>query len=165
MKNEPSILENLPDKVLRIALKIIEPEYKSYDDFEFDVDFTSLCDDVIKMTSLRKGDYGEIEDYSFLYELFRLNEDFESSPNEPLIKPNFNEFTLEFDVEESRRVIEVYQHSSGSYNPDGSDLENIYKSFFGEGYVDIYDGDFVSEDTLDSDYIDSRFVEDSIKKI
>ena len=35
MTNNPSVLENLPDKVLRIALNIIKPAYSGdYDDLK-----------------------------------------------------------------------------------------------------------------------------------
>ena len=165
MSNEPSVLENLPDKVLRIALKIIKPAYENYDDFGFDDDFTNLCDDVIKMTSLRKSSVGEIEDYSFLYELFRLNEDFDSSPDVPLIRPNFNLFTLDWEVEEKQYITQGYQHSSGSYNPDGSDLENVYRNLFNSGSYYPFDGTLIYDDISDSEMIDDFFVPDSIKKI
>ena len=167
MTNNPSVLENLPDKVLRIALNIIKPAYSGdYDDLK-NYDFTSVCDEVIRMTSLRDNDYGEIEDFSFLYELLTLNPDFESLPDEPLIRPNFNQFTIEWEVEERRTHTEVYQHSSGSYNSDGSDLPNLFSFTFMEGYDYPMDGVLISDsqENIDTELIDDYFVTDSIKKI
>lgn len=165
MSNEPSVLENLPDKVLRIALKIIEPGYDDYDDFEFDDDFTNLCDEVIKMTSLRKSSVGEIEDYSFLYELFRLNEDFNSLPDVPLIRPKFNLFTIDWKIEERQDRLQRYQHSSGSYDPDGYDLKNIYHKLFSNGEYYVFDGTEIYDDVINSEVADYYFVPNSIKKI
>ena len=165
MRNLQSVLENLPDKVLRIALKIIKPGYAGYDDFEFDDDFTNLCDDVIKMTSLRKSSVGEIEDYSFLYELFKLNEDFDSLPEVPLIRPNFNLFTIDWEVEERQDRRQGYQHSSGSYEPDGYDLENIYRKLFSTGYYNVFDGAEIYDDVINSEIEDYVVVPNSIKKI
>lgn len=165
MSNEPSVLENLPDKVLRIALNIIEPGYAGYDDFEFDDDFTNLCDDVIKMTSLRKHDTGEIEDYSFLYELFRLNVDFKSSPDVPLIRPKFNLFTIDWEIEERQDRIQRYQHASGSYEPDGYDLENIYRKLFSNGDYYVFDGTEIYDEVINSELEDYSVVPNSIKKI
>ena len=165
MIHEPSILENLPDKVLRTALKIIKPEYTGdYDDLTND-GFTLACDDIIRMTSLRDNDYAELEDYSFLHKMLELNPDFESLSDEPLIRPKFNNFTLDWSIIERMTREEVYQHSSGSYSSDGSDLPELFRLLFSEGSVHQFDGNKISEDILESDIYDDFFVHDSIKKI
>ena len=75
--DKPSVLENLPDKVLKIALKIIKPHYTGNPDVDLDnTNFISSCDDVVKLTGLSGEDYGETPDYSFLHQLMKLKSRF-----------------------------------------------------------------------------------------
>jgi hypothetical protein len=162
--DKPSVLENLPDKVLKIALKIIKPHYTGNPDVDLDnSNFLSSCDDVVKLTGLSGEDYGETPDYSFLHQLMELNPDFDSS--ESLEKPTFNYFEFDWEVKEERIVSEHFRHSLGSYNPTGNDVKSIFRFLMGEGITMPYDGKILSDNIESIEIIEDNFVPDSIKKI
>jgi len=162
--DKPSVLENLPDKVLKIALKIIKPHYTG--DFVEDLDntdFTSSCDEVVKMTGLSSNDYGETSDYSFLHQLMELNPDFDSS--ESLKRPTFNNFEFDWEVIEKRVVSEHFRHTLGSYSPTGNDIDSIFKFLFYEGVILPDDGKLLSDEIESTEVIEDNFVPGSIRKI
>ena len=162
--DKPSVLENLPDKVLKIALKIIKPHYTGNPDVDLDnTNFISSCDDVVKLTGLSGEDYGETPDYSFLHQLMELNPDFDSS--ESLEKPTFNYFKFEWEVMEKRVVSEHFRHSLGSYNPTGNDVLPIFRFLNYEGIILPNDGKLLSDNIESTEVIEDSFVPDSIKKI
>lgn len=162
--DKPSVLENLPDKVLKIALKIIKPHYTGNPDEDLDnTDFISSCDDVVKLTGLSGEDYGETPDYSFLHQLMELNPDFDSS--ESLEKPTFNYFEFDWEVMEKRVVSEHFRHSLGSYNPTGNDVLPIFRFLNYEGIIMPDDGKILNDNIESSEIIEDNFVPDSIKKI
>jgi hypothetical protein len=162
--DEPSVLENLPDKVLKLALKIIKPHYTGNPDVDLDnTNFTSSCDEVVKMTGLSSNDYGETSDYSFLHQLMELNPDFDSS--ESLEKPTFNNFEFDWEVTEKRVVSEHFRHSLGSYNPTGNDVKSIFKFLFYEGVILPDDGKLLSDEIESTEVIEDNFVPGSIRKI
>lgn len=162
--DKPSVLENLPDKVLKIALKIIKPHYTGNPDVDLDnTNFISSCDDVVKLTGLSGEDYGETPDYSFLHQLMKLNPDFDSS--ESLEKPTFNYFEFEWEVMEKRVVSEHFRHSLGSYNPTGNDVLPIFRFLNYEGIILPNDGKLLSDNIESIEVIEDSFVPDSIKKI
>lgn len=162
--DEPSVLENLPDKVLKLALKIIKPHYTGNPDVDLDnTNFTSSCDEVVKMTGLSSNDYGETSDYSFLHQLMELNPDFDSS--ESLEKPTFNNFEFDWEVIEKRVVSEYFRHSLGSYNPTGNDVKSIFRFLIYEGVTMPDDGKILSDDIESTEIIEDNFVPGSIRKI
>lgn len=162
--DEPSILENLPDKVLKLALKIIKPHYTGNPDVDLDnTNFTSSCDEVVNMTGLRSNDYGETSDYSFLHQLMELNPDFDSS--ESLEKPIFNNFEFDWEVMEKRVVSEHFRHSLGSYNPTGNDVKSIFRFLIYEGVIIPDDGEILTDNIESIEIIEDNFVPGSIRKI
>ncbi len=164
MSNEPSVLENLPDKILKLALKIIKPHYSGNPDEDLDnTDFISLCDEVVKLTGLSSNDYGETSDYSFLHQLMELNPDFDSS--ESLEKPTFNNFEFDWEVREERVVSEHFRHSLGSYNPTGNDVLPIFRFLNYEGLTMPYDGKILSDNIESTEIIEDNLVPGSIRKI
>ncbi len=162
--DKPSVLENLPDKVLKIALKIIEPHYSGNPDVLLDdINFISSCDDVVKLTGLSSNDYGETSDYSFLHQLMKLNPDFDSS--ESLKRPTFNNFEFDWEVKEERVISEHYRHSLGSYSPTGDDVKSNFRFLVYEGVIYPYDGKLLSDEIENSEVIGNDFIPGSIKKI
>lgn len=164
MTNNTSDLENLPDKVLKFALKIIKPHYSGNPDVDLDnTNFISSCDDVVKMTGLSSNDYGETSDYSFLHQLMKLNPDFDSS--ESLKRPTFNNFEFDWEVKEERVVTEHYRHSLGSYSPTGDDVKSNFRFLVYEGFIFPDDGKLLSDEIENLEVIDNDFIPDSIRKI
>ena len=149
MEKEPSFLEKLSDRILKKFLNIF-----SKDDVwsEIDENFIEKCNSIVKMTGFSK--IASSSDISFLSELLKLNK--EISSEIPLIRPKFSLFELDWISYETRWVRNIYRNTSGSYSPNGDDISEMVDQFryLGEFYPD--DGDFIDEDTRESEITDAE---------
>lgn len=149
MEKEPSFLEKLSDRILKKFLNIF-----SKDDVwsEIDENFIEKCNSIVKMTGFSK--IASSSDISFLSELLKLNK--EISSEIPLIRPKFSLFEFDWISYETRWVRNIYRNTSGSYSPNGDDISEMVDQFryLGEFYPD--DGDFIDEDTRESEITDAE---------
>jgi hypothetical protein len=149
MEKGPSFLEKLSDRLLKKFLNLFS---KDDDWLEIDENFIEKCDTIVKMTGFSK--IASSSDISFLSELLKLNQ--EISPEIPLIRPKFSLFEFDWISYETRWVRNIYRNASGSYSPNGDDIsEMVYQfRYLGEFYPE--EGDFIDEDTRDSEITDEE---------
>ena len=153
VKNKP---HELPEKQLRLILNLLKDAFEENGDdpsdgVDFFENYLNIVDDVLKYVNMIPDD---IEDYSFIGELYFLNKNNDSLS---IIRPTpkvFNVYHKETKVE---TVVNYYKQTISSYmNLDKSILYECQSN----GMYEYWDGNHV-----DTDYLDTDYVEDEIGEI
>ena len=153
VKNKP---HKLPEKQLRLILNLLKDAFEENGDAPSDgVDFfenyLNIVDDALKYVNMTPDD---IEDYSFVGELYFLNKDNDSSS---IIRPTPKVFNVYHKETRTETVINNYKQTISSY----MDLdESILYECQSMGMYEYWDGNH-----YDTDYLDTDYVEDEIGEI
>ena len=153
VKNKP---HKLPEKQLRLILNLLKDAFEENGDAPSDgVDFfenyLNIVDDALKYVNMTPDD---IEDYSFVGELYFLNKDNDSSS---IIRPTPKVFNVYHKETRTETVINNYKQTISSY----MDLdESILLECQSMGMYEYWDGNH-----YDTDYLDTDYVEDEIGEI
>lgn len=153
VKNKP---HKLPEKQLRLILNLLKDAFEENGDAPSDgVDFfenyLNIVDDALKYVNMTPDD---IEDYSFIGELYFLNKDNDSSS---IIRPTPKVFNVYHKETRTETVINNYKQTISSY----MDLdESILLECQSMGMYEYWDGNH-----YDTDYLDTDYVEDEIGEI
>ena len=153
VKNKPHML---PEKQLRLILNLLKDAFEENGDAPSDgVDFfenyLNIVDDALKYVNMTPDD---IEDYSFVGELYFLNKDNDSSS---IIRPTPKVFNVYHKETRTETVINNYKQTISSY----MDLdESILIECQSMGMYEYWDGNH-----YDTDYLDTDYVEDEIGEI
>ena len=153
VKNKP---HELPEKQLRLILNLLKDAFEENGDAPSDgVDFfenyLNIVDDALKYVNMTPDD---IEDYSFVGELYFLNKDNDSSS---IIRPTPKVFNVYHKETRTETVINNYKQTISSYmNLD----ESILLECQSMGMYEYWDGNH-----YDTDYLDTDYVEDEIGEI
>ncbi len=153
MKNKP---HKLPEKQLRLILNLLKDAFEENGDApsdgaDFFENYLNIVDDTLKYVNMTPDD---IEDYSFIGELYFLNKDNNSSS---IIRPTPKVFNVYHKETRSETVINNYKQAISSY----MDLdESILYECQSNGMYEYWDGN-----NYNTDYLDTHYVEDEIDKI
>ena len=153
VKNKP---HKLPEKQLRLILNLLKDAFEENGDApsdgaDFFENYLNIVDDALKYVNMTPGD---IEDYSFVGELYFLNKDNDSSS---IIRPTLKVFNVYHKETRTETVINNYKQTISSY----MDLdESILLECQSNGMYEYWDGNH-----YDTDYLDTDYVEDEIGEI
>ena len=153
VKNKP---HKLPEKQLRLILNLLKDAFEENGDApsdgaDFFENYLNIVDDVLKYVNMIPDD---IEDYSFVGELYFLNKDNDSSS---IIRPTPKVFNVYHKETRTETVINNYKQTISSY----MDLdESILLECQSMGMYEYWDGNH-----YDTDYLDTDYVEDEIGEI
>lgn len=127
---------------------------------EFDDNFYSKCESVCKLFGFSRLDYIDID---FIFNLFKLNDFSEKTPNN-VEKPKINNFSFEYDEFSNQYVRNTYRHSISSYNIDDDNIIDLIKLMENDGNFDYYDGNNIDSEIIDSEVTDIKLDKNSIYK-
>lgn len=153
VKDKP---HKLPEKQLRLILNLLKDAFEENGDApsdgaDFFENYLNIVDDALKYVNMTPGD---IEDYSFIGELYFLNKDNNSSS---IIRPTPKVFNVYHKETRTETVINNYKQAISSY----MDLdESILYECQSNGMYEYWDGNH-----YDTDYLDTDYVEDEIGEI
>jgi len=153
VKNKP---HKLPEKQLRLILNLLKDAFEENGDApsdgaDFFENYLNIVDDVLKYVNMTPGD---IEDYSFIGELYFLNKNNDSSS---IIRPTPKVFNVYHQEKRTETVINNYKQTISSY----MDLDkSILMECQSNGMYEYWDGNH-----YDTDYLDTDYVEDEIDEI
>ena len=153
VKNKP---HELPEKQLRLILNLLKDAFEENGDdpsdgVDFFENYLNIVDDALKYVNMTPDD---IEDYSFIGELYFLNKDNNDSS---IIRPTPKVFNVYHKETRTETVINNYKQTISSY----MDLDkSILYECQSMGMYEYWDGNHV-----DTDYLDTDYVEDEIGEI
>ena len=153
VKNKP---HELPEKQLRLILNLLKDAFEENGDApsdgaDFFENYLNIVDDVLKYVNMIPDD---IEDYSFIGELYFLNKNNDSLS---IIRPTPKVFNVYHKETRTETVINNYKQTISSY----MDLdESILLECQSMGMYEYWDGNH-----YDTDYLDTDYVEDEIGEI
>lgn len=137
----------LPVSVLKMIIKEIDKEASEEnidwtDDSVYDSRILDLIDNCLKKFGITNINY---ESYGFFWKLYQENHNFDG--NGDIIVPRMMKFPISVKVRVTKYSIETYGHDIYTY--DKSYVHSfVYEAPDG---FDYYDGDFIDEDTYDSE--------------
>lgn len=146
----------LPEKQLRLILNLLKDAFEENGDApsdgaDFFENYLNIVDDALKYVNMTPDD---IEDYSFVGELYFLNKDNNDSS---IIRPTPKVFHVYHKETRTDTVINNYKQTIPSY----MDLdESILIECQSMGMYEYWDGNH-----YDTDYLDTDYVEDEIGEI
>ena len=149
-----SKLESLPDKVLHRLINPLLDGYNSpigyvRDLLDGDDSEREILKDKFKPTGLVDDIF---EDADFIAALCKENWDALKSTEpltQPLKRPKFGRYKIEFKVSVSKYVNEWWNVSTESYSRENCEI--ISRTKASNGDLDYWEGDMVDEDTRDSE--------------
>lgn len=153
VKNKP---HKLPEKQLRLILNLLKDAFEENGDApsdgaDFFENYLNIVDDALKYVNMKPDD---IEDYSFIGELYFLNKDNNSSS---IIRPTPKVFNVYHKETRSETVVNYYKQAISSY----MDLdESILYECQSNSMYEYWDGNI-----YDTDYLDTDHIEDEISEI
>ena len=153
VKNKP---HKLPEKQLRLILNLLKDAFEENGDApsdgaDFFENYLNIVDDALKYVNMTPDD---IEDYSFIGELYFLNKDNNSSS---IIRPTPKVFNVYHKETRTETVINNYKQAISSY----MDLnESILYECQSNSMYEYWDGNH-----YDTDYLDTDYIEDEISEI
>ena len=156
VKNKP---HKLPEKQLRLILNVLKDAFEENGDApsdgaDFFENYLNIVDDVLKYVNMTPDD---IEDYSFIGELYFLNK---NNDNSSVIRPTPKVFSVYHKETKSETVSNYYKQTIPSY----MDLDkSILMECQSNGMYEYWDGTHIDTDYWDIDYIDDEISE--IKKV
>ena len=155
-------IEKYPDKALRpILVNIVESlTDDGYDlkDFieDYEQDFTGVYG-IIEYELASYGLDSEFEDITYIVNIFINNLNFMT---EPIKRPKLMRYQITHIYDRTVRVQDKYLNTFDSYIPLTKDIMRDLES---EGFYEPYNGEEISSDTMDSDWVDDWV--DEIRKI
>lgn len=143
-------MENLSKKydertltlILRMLLEKFEEDSIDYND-TFDDTALDSIDETLKYLGIGVKDLSE---YTFYYQLVRLNPDFETG--DQIILPKLEKYEIYVDVDLVEYSTETWKHEMVSYFDNREDIE---KQLMGSGDYSFWDGKMVDKDVYDSE--------------
>lgn len=139
--DQRSVFEKKPKNVVvYIGKSIFEKYDNDVDNIEYDDDFMKKCDGVCTFFGITLDG----QDYNFLYNLIKINEEFDIDNPEKVIYPERKGKTVIYEIDSREYYVHTYTQDFISYGDDETDLEFL-RMCSSEDLIDFYSGDHDSE--------------------